>query len=60
MRIERDRRSGEWLLVAGTTELYRGRRSPWDSPSILREALARESSLGPRAASRASTHAVSR
>jgi len=52
MKIERDRRSGEWLLMTGTTELYRGRRSPWDSPNILREALAREGSLGPRAAVR--------
>ena len=55
MKIQRDRRSGEWLLTAGTTELYRGRRSPWDAPNILREALAREGSLGPRAAMRGSS-----
>src|SRR5262245_56312627 len=53
MKIQRDRRSGEWLLTTGTTELYRGWRSPWDAPSILRDALAREGDLktaAPRAA----------
>lgn len=45
MKIARDKRTGEWVLTAGATLLYRGRRSPWDTPSILREALAREGSL---------------
>ncbi len=45
MKIERDRTTGLWVLTSGSHVLYSGRRSPWDSPRILREAVRRERSL---------------
>lgn len=45
MKMARDKRTGDWVLTAGATVLYRGRRSPWDTPSILRDAIAREGFL---------------
>ena len=50
MNIRRDTRSKFWVLSSNQRVLYEGRRSPWDDPSILRQALAREKALGPRSA----------
>lgn len=45
MKIERDRSQGMWLLKSGNHVLYSGRRSPWDSPHIMRDAIHREHQL---------------
>jgi hypothetical protein len=45
MKIERDRSQGMWLLKSGNHVLYSGRRSPWDNPHIMRDAIHREHQL---------------
>lgn len=45
MKIERDRSQGMWLLKSGNHVLYSGRRSPWDNPRIIRDAIHREHQL---------------
>lgn len=45
MKITRDKQSRFWVLSSDTRVLYQGRRSPWDDPSIIRQALARERTL---------------
>lgn len=58
MKIRRDQDSKCWVLTAESHELYRGRKSPWDHPSILQEAQRRERAVlkagahGPRAKER--------
>jgi hypothetical protein len=42
MKIIRDPQSKHWVLQSDSLELYRGRKSPWDHPAIIREALERE------------------
>jgi len=45
MKIMRDKQSKFWVLSSDARVLYRGRRSPWDDPTIIREAFARERML---------------
>lgn len=45
MKITRDKQSRFWVLSTGPRVLYQGRRSPWDDPTIIREAFARERML---------------
>jgi hypothetical protein len=45
MKIMRDPQSKFWVLTSNSRVLYKGRRSPWDDPAIIREALARERQL---------------
>jgi hypothetical protein len=45
MKICRDQRSHLWLLQSESHVLYKGRKSPWDHPSILREAQRREAEV---------------
>jgi hypothetical protein len=45
MKIMRDQQSKFWVLTSNSRVLYKGRRSPWDDPSIIRQALARERQL---------------
>jgi hypothetical protein len=45
MKIMRDPQSKFWVLSSNSRVLYKGRRSPWDDPAIIRQALARERSL---------------
>jgi hypothetical protein len=40
MKISRDKHTKFWVLSSGSKVLYKGRRSPWDHPEIIREALA--------------------
>lgn len=42
MKIKRDQQSKFWVLSSDTRVLYKGRRSPWDDPTIIRQALDRE------------------
>jgi hypothetical protein len=49
MKISRDPNSKFWMLTSNSRVLYKGRRSPWDDPTIIRQALAREQSLPPLA-----------
>lgn len=42
MKISRDPASRLWTLTSGDHVLYAGRRSPWDNPRVMREALERE------------------
>ena len=52
MKITRDPQRKVWVLSSDSAVLYQGRASPWDHPSILREAQQRERELarkGPRA-----------
>jgi hypothetical protein len=49
MKISRDPNSKFWILTSNSRVLYKGRRSPWDDPTIIRQALAREQSLPPLA-----------
>jgi len=42
MKISRDQKSRNWLLSSESGVLYKGPKSPWDHPSIIREALQRE------------------
>lgn len=46
MKIERDQSQRMWTLTSGPHVLYRGRRSPWEHPQLMREALEREQQLG--------------
>lgn len=48
MVIERNPTTRLWILRHDAVVLYSGRRSPWDDPSILRDALARERALRSR------------
>jgi hypothetical protein len=51
MKIKRDQQSKFWVLSSDTRVLYKGRRSPWDDPTIIRQALDRERAIrGPSAA----------
>jgi hypothetical protein len=45
MKITRDKQSKFWVLSSDTRVLYKGRRSPWDDPTIIREAFKRERML---------------
>ena len=45
MNIRRDKQSKFWVLSSNQRVLYEGRRSPWDHPIIIRQALDREKSL---------------
>jgi hypothetical protein len=45
MKIERNREARVWLLKSGGHVLYSGRRSPWERPELIREALRRERDL---------------
>ena len=47
MKIQRNREKRLWELSSGARLLYQGRRSPWDHPEIIREALRAEHSLAP-------------
>ena len=42
MKISRDQKSRNWLLSSESGVLYKGPKSPWDHPSIIRDALQRE------------------
>ena len=46
MKIRRDKQSKFWVLSSDTRVLYKGRRSPWDDPTIIRQALDREARNG--------------
>lgn len=41
MKIERETETRLWVLSDRDRVLYRGRRSPWDNPAIIREAQAK-------------------
>ncbi len=45
MKIMRDKQSKFWVLSSDTRVLYKGRRSPWDDPTIIRQALDRERAM---------------
>ena len=45
MKIARDKQSRFWVLSSNQRVLYEGRRSPWDDPTIIRQAFIREQSL---------------
>jgi hypothetical protein len=45
MKIERNREARVWVLKSGGHVLYSGRRSPWERPELMREALRRERDL---------------
>jgi hypothetical protein len=45
MKIMRDRQSKFWVLSSDSHVLYKGRRSPWDDPRIIRAAFDRERML---------------
>lgn len=45
MKIERDQDRGLWTLKSGTHVLYSGRRSPWENPRLMKDALQRERQL---------------
>ena len=47
MKIQRNREKRVWELSTGANVLYQGRRSPWDHPEIIRDALATERSAAP-------------
>ena len=44
MKIRKNPQKKLWELSSGATILYRGRRSPWDHPEIIRNAQAAEHS----------------
>ena len=44
MKMRKNPQKKLWELTSGTTILYQGRRSPWDHPEIIRDALAAERS----------------
>ncbi len=50
MKICRDKQSKFWTLSSDSHVLYKGRKSPWDDPTIIREAQEREKTLraGPK------------
>jgi hypothetical protein len=41
----RDKQSKFWVLSSDSRVLYKGRRSPWDDPTIIRQALDRERAI---------------
>jgi len=45
MKIMRDKQSKFWVLSSDSRVLYKGRRSPWDDPTIIRQALDRERAI---------------
>lgn len=45
MKISKDKQSKFWVLSSGSRVLYKGRRSPWDHPEIIRDAMIRERAL---------------
>lgn len=45
MKIHRNPQDRNWLLTSGPHVLYRGTRSPWQLPDVLREAARREQQL---------------
>lgn len=45
MKIHRSADDRQWLLTSGPHVLYRGRRCPWQSPQLLREAAQQERQL---------------
>ena len=45
MKIMRDKQSKFWVLSSESRVLYKGRRSPWDDPAIIRQALDRERAI---------------
>ncbi len=45
MKISRDKQTKFWTLSSDSHVLYKGRRSPWDDPTIIREAQQREQGL---------------
>ena len=45
MKITKDKQSKFWVLSSDTRVLYKGRRSPWDDPTIIRQALDRERAM---------------
>lgn len=45
MKIHRNPQDHQWVLSSGPHVLYRGARSPWLSPELLREAARRERQL---------------
>lgn len=45
MKIHRHPQDRHWILSSGQHVLYRGMRSPWQSPALLREAARRERQL---------------
>lgn len=45
MKIHRNPQDHQWILSSGPHVLYRGARSPWLSPELLREAARRERQL---------------
>ena len=49
MKMRKNPQKKLWELTSGTTILYQGRRSPWDHPEIIRDALAAERSPKGRA-----------
>jgi len=51
MKITRDKHTKFWVLSSGSKVLYKGRRSPWDHPEIIREALDQEQGIKHREAS---------
>jgi hypothetical protein len=48
MKIEKDPASRLWTLSSGSHVLYTGRRSPWEQPSVMRDAARRERTLAAR------------
>lgn len=45
MKISRDKQTKFWTLTSDAHVLYKGRRSPWDDPTIIRQAQQREEGL---------------
>ena len=54
MKIRKNPQKKLWELSSGAKILYQGRRSPWDHPEIIRDALAAERS--PRDPARSKHH----
>ena len=51
MKITRDKHTKFWVLSSGSKVLYKGRRSPWDHPEIIRDALDQEQGVKQKEAS---------
>ena len=45
MKMYRNPDNRLWQLISGQHVLYSGRRSPWQSPELLRDAARRERQL---------------
>jgi len=45
MKISRDKQTKFWTLTSDAHVLYKGSRSPWDDPTIIRQAQQREEDL---------------